>query len=186
MAIRLDQVKNWLASNIATRADVDALLYYDEPYMVCRGHKEVNHICSWWSLYQFGFGTYEFKGKLGAVGANTIQYLGLFEHHHGWWAEGGIFVWNEDGEYRLTTTWAGLSTTVVLAGQDWTKERTFRVVWDKTKVELYVDGIKVATITTNVPQEPMALFNEVSTFKPSAPAFEPTVYFNLESFKKVA
>jgi len=185
MAIRLDQVKHWLASNIIGWRMYYSGVYYDEPYMICRCRKQPNVLASWWSLHQFGFGTYEWKAKLLASGANGVHWLGLFELHHGFLEEGIIGVENREGTYCFTTSWAGLVTRVALAGQDWTKERTFRVVWDKTKAELWVDGVKVATITTNVPQKPMGVFNETEALA-TAPAFEPTVYFNLESFRKVS
>jgi len=175
---------------IAVRMQEDALVYYDDPYMVCRGKVLVaapplgHQHCSWVTLADYAFGTYEWKGKI--LGCDHgEEYPGGFEHHHGWPLEGLITFIYVEGVYKSWTSWAGTQTLTTLAGQDWTVERTFKVVWAADSVKFYVDGVLVATHTTNVPQEAMNFFSEAVAYRGTA-TLEAAAYFRRNSLVQVA
>jgi len=171
---------------ISCRMDQKGLVYYDDPYLVIRVMTDPNHYISWLAYGKtFGYGSYEWKGKVANAVNYTTLFLGLFEHRHGWANEGAIFLKCADGTWSFQTYKTdGTQESTTITGVDFTIERTFRVEWVASSVKLYIDDVLKATHSTAVPQVEMQLFSEVITGA-SAPSAEPTVFFRAGSFKKL-
>lgn len=113
----------------------------------------------------FSPGTYEWQGKM-TNEANHYHYMG-FERHHGYPSDGIICF--RIGNTTYTTQCgtggnfdgAGAVTTDNPAAQDWTVDRTFKIIWTAgTSVLFYIDGALISTINTNVPTLAMQFFIE--------------------------
>lgn len=172
-----------------TRMDTEGLIYYEEPYYICRLHATPGHYVSMVGMYSFGYGTYQWKAKIANPGVNSLCAVGCFERHHGWADEGLISLSSNQGTYLLKTSEQGLTTPTEqtdLGAEDWTTEKTFKIIWSASSVAAYVDDVLKATHTRAVPAEPLGnLFFEVGTPGSTPPAGEPTVYFREQSFEKL-
>jgi beta-glucanase (GH16 family) len=66
----------------------------------------------------------------------------------------------------------------------------FGIVWSSTAVNYYLDGVLVATNTTNVPQASMGFFSEACTYRnvyTGSPATkEARAYFRINTLQKTA
>jgi len=144
---------------IQTRMDEASMVWFDGTYFAC-DCKAAGHWTSWITAQRlFDYGTYEWKGKFEGIGANCELYFG-FEYHHGTLADGIIAFANIGGTYRAYTAWGGNSEFTNLPGEDWTAEKTFKVVWDASDVYFYVDDVEKAHHNTWIPQTAMMLFGE--------------------------
>lgn len=174
-----------------TRMNIHGLVYYEAPYYVIRVHTQAGgHNTSMCGLgYSFGYGTYQWKAKLTNPIDKTGIYVGILERRHGWPNEGAIFVRCINGTYQFETTEQGLATpveTTNLGGEDWTSEKTFKIIWAASSVKLYIDDVLKATHSNVVPAEPLCnLFFEAATDASIAPASEPYVYFREQSFEEL-
>lgn len=201
--IELDALRNaivdpWISPwehylPLAFRADMNSLVYYVSPYIICRTHVAVDHWCSWLGFGQtFGYGTYEWKAKAANPVQNAAIYLGILEKHHGWSAEGIIAIyWEGIGgaiwQSYTSEDGGGETKTDITAGTIWTNENTFKIEWpDATVVRFYIGGALKSThnVAANVPAEPMQVFAEVGTHTGAAAA-EPFSYFRAASFKEL-
>lgn len=173
---------------LAYRMDEQALVYYKPPYFVVRAHANMNdsnHFGSFTSAgVAFGYGVYEWKAKIKNPVPRTVIYPGGFEKTHGWGDGGSILIQVDEGTYKfITFDDDGKRDMTILSGEDWTTEKTFRVVWSATQVDLYIDGRLKASHSRRVPTEPMQFFAEVGTYINPAPTLEPYVFFRKESFE---
>jgi len=106
----------------------------------------------------FSYGTYQWVAKIENPGTGRDLYVGFAEEAPSQYKD-SIFLYNRDGGYRAETFKAGTSTLTTLT-EDWTVDRTFKVVWSSTKVEFYRDGVLIATHTTNIPTVKCIAFME--------------------------
>jgi len=104
------------------------------------------------------YGTYQWVARIENPGSTRDLYVGFAEEAPGQYKD-SIFLYNRDGTYYAETFSGGTSTRSTLT-EDWTVERTFKVVWESTKVELYRDGVLIATHTTNIPTVRCIVFVE--------------------------
>lgn len=148
---------------LVTRMTEKGQVYFEDDVIVMREHLGAvgPEGVSWLVMQPFSFGTYEWEGSIGAPHANVSQFIGLIETHHGWAAEGGIFLENRGANYFLST---GDTSPVTLLGQDWTKNTRFKVIWSSDYIKLYIDGVFTAQKITNVPQSPGNLFGEIYVY----------------------
>jgi len=164
-------------SPISTRTGTDSLTYYDSQdgaytiYMT--SSVAANQFFSFWTMeQQFGFGTYQWKGKISNdSNANLMYFVGGLEWHHGRMGDGIICFYFNGTHYKIVNTYNMLDTETVLTGQDWKIERTFKIEWSSTQVKFYIDGTLKATHSTNIPQYPMCFFAESFTGG-TPPAYE--------------
>ncbi|UCE43724.1 MAG: hypothetical protein JSV57_05065 [Candidatus Bathyarchaeota archaeon] len=172
---------------LAFRLERTGLIYYDDPYIICRVmNTSTNVYASWlgWGRL-YGFGVYEWKGKIENPGANRVIIPGGFERHHGWALEGTIHPYNTGGIYKFRTCREdGVMEQTNLTGQDWTVETTFKIEWTSNHVRFFVDGTLEATHTLAVPQSQMQLFAEAGVAG-SLPTKEPICYFRERSFRQL-
>lgn len=71
----------------------------------------------------------------------------------------------------------GTATQVFPAGQDWTTERTFKILWaSASSCKFYVDGTEVASITTNIPVKALPFTYAIGNGA-TAPASARDLYF---------
>jgi hypothetical protein len=173
---------------LSFRWGTNAIIYYDDPYIIIRIHAVTNQYASWLAFGKtYSYGTYEWKAKAANAIAHAHIYLGLFEKHHGWLGEGAIFLrYNGDAltwDFLTVTSGAVIEETNI-ADVDFTLEHTFKVVWAVASVKLYIDDVLKATHTVSLPPIGMQLFAEVATGTP-APAAEPFCYFRAGSFKEL-
>ena len=190
ITVAAESKKDIYEKTCARRMQEDAFVYTDGDYVVCRGKVLVaapplgHQHCSWATHEQFGYGAYEWKGKI--LGCDHgEEYPGGFENHHGFPLEGLITFLYLDGVYKSWTSWAGSQTFTTLAGEDWTTEKTFKIVWDSTHVYFYVNNVLKATHTTNIPQDTMGFFFEACPYRGSA-TIEAAAYYRINSFEKLA
>lgn len=165
----------------------DGSHYYVYPWIVSRAQASANNWITWLAWGKgYGYGTYEWKAKAENPVANAHIYLGIFERHHGWASEGGIFLLWDGTQWKFRTYAIGDPTPedTVITGITFTDENTFKIIWTESYVKLYINGDLKATHTTKVPNEDMQLFAEAGTLG-SAPASEPACYFRAGSFKEL-
>jgi hypothetical protein len=141
---------------------------------------------SLFSLYNlYDYGTYEWKAKMAGPGTGKSQWVGIFEKTHGSGSAGQIGVACIDGIYYLQTRDdAGVAESTVIAAQDWTSEKTFKIIWHVDHVTLYIDDVEKANNTTRVPTGNMQLFFEASRVG-GASATDSDVYFKENSFREI-
>ena len=161
-----------------------ALVYFDDPYFVCRvragGPEE--QWCSVLTLQNtFGFGKYEWLAKAWNPGDFRHHWLGGFERHHGFLTDGSMGFWIEDGEYKVISSWDGALEHSPLSGQDWTTERKFGVSWKPRTLEFYVDDRLITTHAETVPKAPMNFFFEAGRIGGTTPV-DHAVYLRKNSF----
>jgi len=120
-------------SPIATRVNEYGLVYQDSDdysYVVrVSGDSAEDQYISMWTFEVFGYGTYQWKGKLGGIELNQSHIFG-FEWHHGYATEGIIaFELKGGAQYQTKTSWGGNLETQSLTGQNWTGVyTTFKVI----------------------------------------------------------
>jgi len=172
---------------LAFRTDQQGLIYYEDPYIICRIHTEVNHTISWLAFGKtFGYGTYEWKAKVSGMEQDDSSfYMGL-EKRHGWAIEGIIAVRYEPAaaEYQLYTSDGANAESTEITGVTFTNENTFMIVWNSSHVLLYVNDVLKATHETYTPSGQMQLFGEAITYA-TAPSAEVYLYFKNRSFREV-
>jgi hypothetical protein len=194
MAVNLDKAKMQQALGITpipltlgTRMGKYAQVFYEGGYIWVRAGATLD---VWASAIligadiNFGFGTYQWKGLVNPEANKGMIPFG-FERYHGIAGEGLIDMRVDDTTYYARTNWQGNSTYTVLGGQDWSIEKTFKIVWSNTKVEFYVDGALVATHTTNIPQVPMSPFMESWTHADNPPVND-ALCRGFKDFQKMA
>jgi len=173
------------------RMDEYALCYIAGGYFVCRGYANVgdaiNHFASWLVTGKlYGYGTYEWIGKIKNPVAKTWCIPGFFEKKHGWGNNGSAFFECKEGTYNTVTyDDAGNQELNAHGAEDWTSDTTFKIVWDASKVEFYTDGGLLATHSTRVPTEPAHFGIENAIFHTGSPASEPFTYIKEASFKEL-
>lgn len=123
------------------------------------------------SLAVFGPGTYQWTGKMtyqpGTDAAN--QMWQGFQFHQGVANDGLIGFQHQNGVAFAsvysggTNGVGGAGSSVSLGAQDWSSDTVFKIVWvSSASVAFYINGSLVATITTNVPSQPMMFFTEIN------------------------
>jgi len=172
---------------LQARMQAHALVYFDDPYFVCRvragGPEE--QWCSVLTLENtFGFGTYYWRAKASSPGSHRHHWLGGFERHHGFPTDGMIGFWILDGTCKVMTCSDGICEDTVFSQEDWTSERIFKIIWSPLKVEYFLEETLLATHTKNVPKEPMNFFFEAGRIGGTTPV-DHAVYFRKDSFTKV-
>jgi len=188
------------ATPIFVRSQENAFVYVEDPYIVCRSKmipklkvtvggtdyyvEPVEHIhASWWTVKRYGFGTYEWKAKMGGVNSGE-EYAGGFEYHHGFPLEGLITIIYLNGVLKFWTSWGGNQTQTNITGVDVTVEHTYRIQWTSSSVQLWIDGVSKAIHTTNIPQAPMSFFSEACAYRGTATQ-DAYAYFKLGSLRKL-
>jgi len=161
----------------AVRMDRFSMAYWDGTYWVCRNWDKLGSVSSvLWVNKTYGYGTYQWKGKITMPSNAGFIFMG-FEKSHGFAADGLIaFVVYSGPSYRTQTVLGVNIEENILAGQDWTVERTFRIEWSATQVVFKVDGATVATHTTVIPPENIPFFIESGTHEHLLPDGEQAVY----------
>ena len=158
--------------------------FFDGEWIVCAVRQDLAEEACEFSFWEtIGYGTYEWKAKLENPVAKTDIFLGFVEEYAGQYTD-SIFLECLDGTYYFRTRKAGALTSTALAGQDWTSERTFKVIWSATSAELFVDDVSKATHNTNVPTVNGVFFIEAYHYDAVAPASGAKAYF--KDFKKLA
>jgi len=174
-------------SNVATRTDIWGLTYYDSQdgahTVFMNENVLADQYYSWWTMeQQFGFGTYQWKAKATNCTNPNIMYIFGLEWHHGRGADGIIDFWFNGTHYAADNSYNGVYTFTVLAAQDWTVERTFKINWTSASIKFYIDGALKATHNTNVPQYPMCFFGESFTGG-TPPAYES--FLKIRNFEEI-
>lgn len=107
------------------------------------------------STVRFGpYETYEWHAQVASVGANLLIHVGSLEEVASDGNHGAIFVYHSGAQYTFQTKDdAGTAETTALAGQDWTADTKFKVVWEVGSVKLYCDDTLRATHNTRVPTQ---------------------------------
>jgi len=152
---------------MAYRQDEKTIIWYDGTYFVLRCHTHTDGYTHYGSILvmgqQFGYGTYEWYGKVANVSALSDIYVGGFERKHGFAEYGLIAVMYKGGvgyQFR-TMDDAGNIEDTVLGADDWTSEKKFTVEWTVSSVKLWVDDVLKATHTTRVPTQYHQFFAEI-------------------------
>jgi hypothetical protein len=177
--------------------DIDALIrmqeestvYYDSPYFVIRAKAQpvdgkTQH-ATLFSLQELDFGTFEGKAKI--IGSSKGEETPFgFINHYGFPLEGiACFVRYHDGsqiKHKCWSAWDGLEEETILADQDWTVERTFKIAWASSLLQFLIDDVLKATHSTRIPQNPMNFFAEACAYPEGS---EAGVYFRNESFRRL-
>jgi len=172
------------------RMDEYALCYIKDGYFICRCRANLtdglNHYSSWLIVGKlYGYGTYEWIGKIKNPGSQRRMYLG-FEKTHGWGDEGLAVFANVLGTYKtITYDDNGNEETQTLSGQDWTSDTIFKIEWTATYVKFYIDDILKTTHSTRVPTGPAHFLLEIGANHTPAPTTEPFCYVKENSFKEL-
>ena len=149
--------------------------------------------CSWITTKLYGFGTYQWYAYCNLTDYGE-EYPGGFELNHGYPNDSLICFIHINGateHYYAWNTYNGSSTqTEITVTGSWKAERLFGIVWSSTAVNYYLDGVLVATNTTNVPQASMGFFSEACTYRnvyTGSPATkEARAYFRINTLQKTA
>ncbi|MEM2849043.1 MAG: hypothetical protein QXI36_02065 [Candidatus Bathyarchaeia archaeon] len=187
---------------IAVRMQENSFVYVDSPYLVCRGksrplltaggyyvepREDTYEHCSWITLKEYGYGTYQWIAKVGGTTWGE-EYACGFEHHHGFPLEGLITflrLYDAGGlKHRCWTSWNGNQQTTDLTEENWTTERTFKIEWTSTYVKFYINNVLKATHSTVVPQDSMGFFSEACAYRGGTT--ESVAYYKLNTFEKIA
>jgi len=135
-------------------------VYYDGANIVCHMKVATDRFSKFTTYKRYPvYGTYRWRGRISGLHLESWKYPGSFEALP---FDGSYIQFLARDTYRFGTHDDVASEWTDLTGQDWTVEREFKVVWDATKVEAYIDGALVATHTTRVPPDPQMFFAETT------------------------
>lgn len=140
------------------RSTNNGLIYVEDDKLVLREHSGVvgPEFISALICLPFGFGKYEWTAKVDRVHLGIAQFVGLFERHHGWAGEDGIFIcaWND---FRIYTG----NEQLVLTNVDFTRDTRFVVDWKANEILLTVNGVLQTPLRSVIPQKPMNVLFEI-------------------------
>lgn len=106
------------------------------------------------------YGTWQWIGRITTPAASRLQFVGFGEESPVQYKD-SIQIHHNGVNYYLDTYKNNVLTSTILAGQDWTVDRTFKLEWALNFARLSVDGVVVATHITNVPDVPLVIFMEI-------------------------
>jgi hypothetical protein len=116
----------------------------------------------------FSFANYRWVGKFTPPQKNVVNFAG-FEFKHGQSQYGSAFFSQSGSGYYFQCGAKGNMTVITLPRQTWTGDTTFEIDWSRTQIIAKINGLVIATVVMNVPQESMMFFIETAV-SPTASA----------------